>query len=229
VLRSKRWGDPGQSSPPPAAAPPFNSSPIPSHRSSCGMCFRGTGGLFTFRRPMLPKRKNERHVGFVGVDANAAQAAVALTSDTDQSDLPGRHAIQVFVRTPTLPTGLCGAAVQIHPVDPAAKIPGNPSSENDAENSSASGSGSPNDDFSNPRDRNGDGTISPTSSRSESPSSSPARKRDEDLAGLTSKQGEKFGGDGRDATLRKVGQEGDEADALEVSEPVLAMLCEGQS
>ncbi len=172
---------------------------------------------------MPPSGRNEKHVVFKIEDGASDTQPVAgalgalSTGLTNPSEIP-----RVLIRTPTLPTGGKGEIFQVHPGDQVASCQAGPVADHndvDFEVSSASGSGSRNDDSSSPRDR--DGTVSPTSSRSESPSSDgPTRNRSEDLAGLASNHGGKFpvhNGDS-DATVRPPGDE-DEHDHLEVRCP----------
>jgi len=144
-------------------------------------------------------------------DESDAQAVAVNTNVEDESDSDGLP-LRVLLSRPTLPTGEMDATVQLHP----GNLGGRRVSFHDVEveNSSTSGNGSGNDEFSNAREGHSDGTISPSSSRGESPFGT-ARKREEDLAGLAPKQGNTFESGDRQTTVENGGED-DEADHLKV-------------
>jgi hypothetical protein len=130
----------------------------------------------------------------------------------DRQDGFGDGGPRILLRAPTHATGDKGAVTSLHPRDFEQSDPAKtPFSEQDLESSTAYGSGS------NPHDDSG--SVSPTTSRSASPAGSPARKREEDLAGLAPKHGVRFEADDRDVTARNSTEE-DENDALKVCCPI---------
>jgi len=130
-----------------------------------------------------------------------------------QDEVGDAGGLRILVRAPT---GDQGALTSIHPrYSDDSDLTIKPLSDRDLESSSVCNSGR-RDDSNNPHDDSV--SVSPTTSRSESPAGSPARKREEDLAGLASRQGVRFEDDHRNATARNETEE-DENDALKVCWP----------